>query len=398
MADALVRRGAIVVLVLLLALVAWAVGARLVGEAGAEDGDRGGRGAAGPAAVAVARVTTGTIAERLSIAGSLAPSARFVLAPEVGGRLVALHHDIGDVVERGEVVARLDDRSFAQAVVAAEAAVAVAVARLAEARSSVTVIRRTAERAATLVERGVAAESERDRTEAERLAAEAGIAVAEAQLEAARAELEAARLRLAETVVTADWDGDDEQRVVGQRYVDVGETLAAGQSVVSILGLDPLRAEIHIPEAGYSRIEPGSVASLRTAAWPEETFPAEVARIAPRFDPASRQALVVLRVPNAQRRLRPGMYVRAELVLDRRENTTLIPEAALVGRRGDPAVFAVSPDGSTVARVPVTVGLRDAGRVEVTGEGLTERVVILGHHLIEDGSAIIIPETGDTGP
>ena len=397
MAERLVRRVLVGVVIVILGIVGWAVGGRLVADAQAE-GDQRRRGDSGPAAVAVAPVTTGAIAERLTIAGTLEPSARTILVPEVGGRLVALGHDIGDTVHRGEVVARIDDRRYAQAVAAAEAAVAVAEARLEEATSAVGVARSESERSATLADRGVVATAQHERDRAALQAAEAAVAVARAQLHQSRADLDAARIDLEATAITAHWDGDDEERVIGQRWVDVGETLEPGQAVVSVLAIDPLEAGIQVTEHAYGRIALGQAASLATDAWPGEAFAAEVVRIAPRFNPASRQAPIELRVPNPDRRLKPGMFVRVELVLARHEDATLVPEAALVGRQGEPAVFAVDETGTSVRRVPVVLGLRDGQRVAVTGEGLTDRVVVLGHHLIGDGSAITIADDDHAGP
>lgn len=395
MAERLIRRVAVIVVIVVLLGIGWAVGARLIADAAAADAGDQLKGDKPPVAVEVSPITVGDIAERLVVSGSLTPSAQFVVAPEVGGRLVELAVDIGDEVEHGAVVARLDDRDYRRAVAEAEAAVAVAKARKAEAESALGVTRRAAERAATLVERGVAAEAERDRTEAAQLAAEAAIAVAAAELQQAQAQLESAEVTLTRTAVIAHWDGDDASRIVGERWVDVGETLSAGHPIASVIDLSPLHVEIHVTEAAYGRIAPGQAASLRVDAWPDERFAARVDRIAPRFAPASRQALVRLVAPNEDGRLKPGMYVRAELELERRSEVTLVPEAALVGRRGEPAVFVVSEDGTSVHRVPVTVGLREGDRIEVGGEGLTGRVVTLGHHLLSDGGAITIADHAD---
>jgi multidrug efflux pump subunit AcrA (membrane-fusion protein) len=92
------------------------------------------------------------------------------------------------------------------------------------------------------------------------------------------------------------------------------------------------------------------------------------------------------------------MFIRATVVLDRMSAATIVPEQALTTRDDRIGVFVVSEDSRSVAWREVTVGIREDNRVQVTGEGLTGRVVTLGQQLVNDGSAITIPtEQSDTG-
>jgi RND family efflux transporter MFP subunit len=379
------------VVVLALAGLGWAIANRAL-EAGAEGGKRDR--SRPPAPVAVAPVTTGTVVERLQVPGTLTAIDAVVVASQVAGRLQAVHFAVGDVVTKGAVVAQMEDAPFKQALAAAEAEVLVAQAKVGAARSTLSLTERAAERAKQLIERGVIAESERDQREAELLAARATIAVAEAEVVRAQTRVAEATTALAETKIIATWDGDDEERAVSECWVDAGEAVAKGGPVIAVLQVDPVQAVLQVTESSYGQIALGQTAMLHTDAYPGHGFPATVAKIAPNFNPASRQAQVALLVPNADRRLKPGMFVRAELALDRHDNVRLVPVDALVSRSGEPAVYAVAADGTHATRVPVRLGLRDAGMVEVTGAGLTNRVVTLGHHLIGEDGAIAIAEGG----
>jgi hypothetical protein len=75
-----------------------------------------------------------------------------------------------------------------------------------------------------------------------------------------------------------------------------------------------------------------------------------------------------------------------------------VPEAALAARNDRTGVFIVSPDGRSVAWREVQVGIREGSRVQVLGEGLAGRVVTLGQQLVDDGSAIVIPDGRMAGP
>lgn len=124
-------------------------------------------------------------------------------------------------------------------------------------------------------------------------------------------------------------------------------------------------------------------------------FDAEVVRVSPVFQSASRQARVELTVPNPDRLLKPGMFVRAKAVLERVEDATLVPEAAVVTRGDRSAVFLLEAgsDGGIKARLtPVELGVADSCRVQIVGDRLTGRVVTLGQQLLDDGSVVVLPD------
>lgn len=381
--------------VLVVAAVAglgWAVVDRLIDDERAPK--RRGPTAAPVSATAVER---GSIAARRTYSGSLEAGARFVVSPKVGGRIARLAVDLADPVERGQVVAVLDDAEFAQVEAQAKAALAVAEAEIAEARSAAKIAEREFERITTLGERGVLSASQLDAARAEHLAAQAAVEVGRARAAQARASLEAARVRLGYTRVTADWpapaegEGPD-RRVVAERMVDAGETVAAHAPLMRIVDLHPLTGVIHVTEADYPRLSVGQPVELRTDAFPDRRFPARIRRVAPVFREVSRQARVELEVPNPDRALKPGMFARVSVVLETADDALIVPVDALVVRDGVDGVFRV--DGEVARWTPVTLGIRDARRVQIREPALTGRVVTLGQQLLDDGSPIVIAEEG----
>ena len=368
----------------------WVIALR-VGEGPSGSGRRG---ADRVAPVEVAPIETGPIALRRTFSGTLEARAEFVVAPKVSGRIVGLHVDLADMVERGRVVAELDSDELALAVASAEADLAVAVANRTEAQSAFEIAGREFARVKTLRARGVDSESQLDASRAEQLAARARLEVAEAQVTRARVSLETAKIRLGYTRVTAEWSGGRDARVVAERFVDEGETVSANAPLLSIVELDPMTGVIHVTEKEYGRLEPGQAASLALDAYPGETFEGRIARIAPVFRPATRQARIELTVENPDHRLKPGMFVRATVVLRRVPDAVIVPEGALTTRDDRHGLFVVSADGRSVTWRAVEVGIREGDRLQVTGEGLSGRVVTLGQQLLDDGSSITIPGGG----
>ncbi|MEZ6194589.1 MAG: efflux RND transporter periplasmic adaptor subunit [Planctomycetota bacterium] len=344
-----------------------------------------------PAPVEVAEISRGPIELRRVFSGTIEAQARVSVAPKVSGRVLRIAVDLGDAVRRGDVVAELDNDEFRHAVTRAEASLAVARAKLAEARAALEIAQRGLERVESLRKQGIATDEEHDEARAELSARSAAVEVAEAEVARADSEVATATTRLGYTRVTAEWTGGEELRYVAERMVDPGDTVAGNQSLVSIVELDPVKAVFHVTEADYGRLEVGQEGTIATTALPGEEFRGAVARIAPAFRNSSRQARVEMSIRNPDRHLKPGMFVRAELVLDRRETATIVPAAALAQRGGRPGVFVLGPAGERVSWRPVTVGIREGERVEIGGEGLEGRVVTLGHQLIDDGSAVILP-------
>lgn len=352
-----------------------------------------------PVPVEVASIENGPIELRRTFTGTLEAHAEFVAAPKVSGRVVALNADLADEVTRGQVVAVLDDAEYVQDVARAQADLAVAKAGQIEADSLLKIAERDLERVDKLQTRGVSSESQRDIAKAEQLAKQAQVAVTSAKVTSAEANLETARIRLGYTQVNAGWRGGSEQRVVAERYVDEGETVAANAPLLRIVELDPITAVFYVTERDYAQLQRGQAATLSTDAFPNEHFQGSIQRIAPVFRETSRQARIELRVANPEQRLKPGMFIRATVILARVEEAVIVPGQALTTREGQDGVFLVSGDGAQARWCVVQRGIQQDARVQITGEGIAGQVVVLGQQLLEDGSPIrIAAGTAVTSP
>ncbi len=342
------------------------------------------------APVEVAQIRHGPIELLRTFSGTLEAAAEFVVAPKVSGRIERVNVDLADTIKRGEIVAELDNDEYIQAVAQAKADLAVAKANLTEAESALEIATRELNRVETLRKRGVASDSQYDESKAAYLAKKAGLEVAQAQLIRAESSLETANIRLRYTKVTAGWTGGNEERIVAERFVDEGETVSANTPLLLIVELDPITGIIFVTEKDYAQLETGQEAELTTDAYPGKRFEGRINRIAPIFRQDTRQARVELNIENKHQRLKPGMFIRATLVLDRVAEATIIPEQALTTRDDQIGVFVVNEHDQTVSWRGVAVGIRDGGLVQVEGEGLTGRVVTLGQQLVDDGSSILI--------
>lgn len=347
-----------------------------------------------PVAVEIAPVRKSTIRDVGRFTGSLHPFSEFIAAPKIAGRLEKIFLQIGDRVTGGQPVAALEDGEYRQQVIQAEAELEVARANLQERRNILENARREYDRTTALRRKKIASESQLDAAESEFKTQEAKLKVATAQVAQKEAELNMAKVRLSYTQIGVPANRSDGYWLVGERFVDEGAMLAPNTPIVSILDIGTLIAVIHVIERDYSKIRKGLAATLTTDAVPQKQFPGIVARIAPLLKEKSREARVEIEVANPAQLLKPGMFVRVRIEFNQHVDATVVPTGAIVKRGGTPGVFLADLQRKTARFVPTTTGIVDGDRTEVIAPPLSGHVVNLGHHLLEDGSPIILPESG----
>jgi len=368
-----------------IAWIGWLVYRKL--DAPPAAGSRGGGGAVAVVAEPVARET---VEDARVLVGTLRPRSQFVVSPKIAGRLERLGANVGDRVESGQTVAWLDDDEVVQQVEQARAELDVARAGADEAAVAAGRARREHERIAELRARGVASEAELDLAKSDLDAQQAKVKLAQAAVQQREAALRAAEVRLSYTKIAVAWPDGGGARVVAERFVDEGATLAAGTPILSVLEAEPLIAEVNVAEKDYPRIRVGQEARVTADAHPGREFAGRVVRLAPFFREASRQARIEVEVGDKEGLLRPGMFVRARIVLAVREGATVVPLDAVVRRDGVDAVFLVDEAGKKARLVPVRVGVTDLFVAEILDPRLEGLVVTLGQHLIDDGTPLAV--------
>ena len=380
----------LIALTLILAALALA-GWFLWGLSSPEGGPGGSRRTNAAVAVELAPVEQADISEIGNYTGSLFPYTEFVLAPKVAGRLEKILMHIGDVVHDGDLVAVLDDEEYQQEVSQARAELEVTRANLQEVRSTLENARREFRRTEELRKKKIASESQLDAAQSQYATQQAKMKVAQAQVSQKEAALNIANLRLLYTRVRVPDNGGTE-RVVGERFVDEGTLLASNTPIVSILDIGKLVAVIHVIEKDYFKLKPGQKAMITTDALPGKTFSGQVVRIAPMLKEKSREARVEAEIENPGMTLKPGMFIRLQILYAVHAAATVVPTAALVKRDGVQGLFQADAASGKARFVPVTVGITQGARAEVLAPTLKGEVVTLGNHLLEEGTPVLLPE------
>jgi RND family efflux transporter MFP subunit len=254
----------------------------------------------------------------------------------------------------------------------------------ARARTTEETARRDHERLSGLYDRGLVSV---DEYEASRRDAE----------DAAHA-LELAELELSRTVIRAPIAG-----VVVTRHLDVGATVSDGTPVYDLADLEPLYADINIPERHVTQLEPGQEVRL-TADATGAVASAIIERIAPAVDPATGTVKVTVAV-EGNSNLRPGAFVGVDIVTDTHDDALVVARTALVaeGRRWN--LYRLSKDGTTAEQVEVEIGFETGDRIEIVGTidadatlDAGERVVVAGAAALSDGAKIRVVIDDEASP
>lgn len=340
--------------------------------------------------VEVATVQRGPLSFYRTFSGTIDPRAQFAVAPKVSGRVQRLLVDVSDTVVRGQIVVQMENAEFEQEVVEAEARLAVAKANRDEAVNRYVIAKRQLDRAKALHTKGIASESAYDTAQAQFLTGQSAVKVAEANLKREEALLRAASIRLGYTQVKADWQQGDDERTIAERFVDEGNTVAANTPILSIVEIDPVIAVIQVTEKDYPLIRLGQKAKVQADGYPDTVFTGTVSLISPVFQESSRQAKMELEIANPEHLLKPGMFTRCTLELDRAEDAVSVPEMAITKRNNQLGVFRVAEDATSVEWVEVTPGFTSGDQVQLIGSKLFGQVVTLGQQFIEEGAKVRI--------
>ena len=348
------KRRLIITVVLLagLALVYVLTRGRLGGAASAPaDGAASGAPAMPPMPVDVDTARRQNIVDAVRATGRIEAVQAVELRADEQGRVTGLLFQEGQFVAEGTPLVRIDDAMLR--------------AQAERAKADRDLARQQLDRVRRLREQNASSPADLERAEAAGRSADAALALLE--------------LQIARTTVRAPFAG-----VIGQRFVSTGDYVTTATRLLTLQTVDPQRAVIEVPERHAVRLRPGQTVEFTVAATPGRTFRAVVDFIDPVVQDTNRTILVKARAPNADRVLRPGMFIEARLAVATRAGAIVVPEDAVQPLRTANVVWAVA-DGKAQRRV-VQLGARSQGLVEVlTGVQAGEQVVVGGLERMGEG-------------
>lgn len=250
------------------------------------------------------------IASRVRYLGDIKGDPSIVVYPKLSDIITDIYVQNGDYVQKGDILARIDDAGVRDSKKQAEAGYRSAKSQLENVRSEY-------ERTKALHEDNAISQSQWEQVVTQLEVAKAGLSQAEAALEMAKTQL-------SHTILRAPING-----YVSGRAYDSGDMATPQKPFASIHDIKNVKIAINVTERDLGNIEEGQRAEMTVSAYPGEVFEGRITVISPVIDPMTRTGGVEITLENKNLRLKPGMFARVDVITDERHNALTIEKAAV---------------------------------------------------------------------
>jgi membrane fusion protein, multidrug efflux system len=308
----------------------------------------------------------------LTAIGSVAAAQGVTVTPEIAGIVREINFESGAIVAKGDLLVRLDTSSED------------AQLRSLEAQNELARVNLTRER--TLRTQNMVSQSELD--------------TAEANLKQTQANADNVRATIEKKTIRAPFAGR-----LGIRLVNLGQYLEAGKPIVSLHSLTPVYADFSLPQQELARLKTGMVVRVTTDAYADQAFEGTLSAISPDLDQLTRSVGLRATLENAGQLLRPGMFVRVEVLLPEEQPVMAIPATAVLSATYGDSVYVIEPKagkdnakpGLVVRQQFVRTGRARGDFVSVeSGLKPGDRIVNSGIFKLRNGMSVI--ENNDLVP
>jgi len=267
-------------------------------------------------------VKIGRVDSEVSAVGSLIAAESVVIRPEIAGRVVALHFQEGQVVQKGAKLVSLDPSEYQ--------------AQLAATTADAKTETQRYERAKELLD--------------QKFISQEALDVAKGNMDRALAKRQQDEVLLSKTMIVAPFAG-----MLGLRQVSPGAYVKAGDDVVRLENISYLKLDFRVPEMYLSRLKAGQEVSIAVDAFPKETFKGRIYALEPSVDEKTRTIVTRAQIPNVQSKLRPGMFARVNVLLETRPSAILVPEQAIWPQGRESFVFRVVDGKANLTKIELGV-------------------------------------------
>jgi RND family efflux transporter MFP subunit len=322
-----------------------------------------------PSTIRVVRAEMRPMERTARVVGTLLPHEEATIAAQVAGQIERTLVDVGDRVTAGQEIALIDTTSY-------EALAQQSAANVARAAATAANAERNLKRVQDLQQDKIASPSELDQ-------ATADAEQARADVKAAAAADAVARLNLERSRVKAPFES-----AVAERIATVGDYVAVGAAIAKLVKTDPLRLRLEVPERGAAAVRQDQFVRL-TVDGDTNIYSGQISRVAPALDQTNRMLLVEADVPG-RGSLRPGLFVRAEIVVNASEQALSVPANAIVTFAGLEKVVVVK-DGKALEK-NVTTGRRRGDVVEIVSGLSGGEMVVLNPGGLRTGQSVTVEQ------
>ncbi len=316
--------------------------------------------------VSVENVELKSIEDIISTTGTVSATKEVTLSTEMAGTYtIATNpqtgqpYTIGDQVKKGNAIIVLEDEEY-------ENSVGIEASKL-----NLEIAEQDYTKQSSLYEKGGVTESE--------------LSSAQVSLVQAESNYRQAQIDLEKMKVVAPFDGI----ITSMPYYTVETKVASGSEAVTIMSYEKILLEVNLAEKYINSIQKGMDVRIMNYTLPEDTLSGTVSQISPAISSTTRTFGTTLLIDNDDLKLRPGMFVQAEIIIDKKEGVIVIPKDVVISNQRGESVFVVQ-DGTAIQR-QVVFGYGNADDVEII-EGLSvgDQLVVEGYETLRNRAKVKI--------
>ncbi len=340
--------------------------------------------------VNVATVTSGSVENKINFLGDIKAYREVNVYSTIPEKITSLNVDINDIVQKGDVLATVNDVKIRQGVLQAEAGLASAKAQYENVLTEWNRIKR-------LYNESAVSKSQYDAVRTQKEAAEAAVK----QLSAG---LKSAKEQLADTKIKAPISG-----IISARNYNFGDQTSPQYPAFTIVDMDTVKIFIDIVEYQVAQIKEGQKALIRVAGYPNKVFEGVVAKVYPTLNPLSRSVKAEIVIDNEDLLLKPGMYANVDVISDRKDNVPVIPPYCIIEKtnleylggevsntrvKTEKYVYVIRED--IAYQKQIATGIEEAKAIEIiNGINIGDIIVTRGQHDLSDSTPVRIIEIGN---
>ncbi len=309
-----------------------------------------------PVNVVTLQLQPTVLRDKINLPGVIEPWTRMDLMAKIGGSIEEVLVKEGEQVRQGQLIARIESKDYEIALDSAKAAYELA--KISFARNQ------------SLRSKGIATQANLDELEA--------------QLRQAKAAMENAELQLSRCKILAPLSG-----VINRLDAKVGSVVnqMVPASIAEILQLDQVKAVVSIPESDVAAVRKLRNVEVEIQALGNEKIAASVYFLAPATETKAHVYRLELSIPNQDHQILPGMFVRANIVKEERQQALAVPLFSVISRNKEQFVYV--EENGAARKKPVQTGFLEGWQVLIT-DGLQagDKVIVEGHRSVEEGQTV----------
>lgn len=318
--------------------------------------------------VTVEEIKPGSIEQVINTTGTVTATKEVILSTEMSGLYTIATNPqtgrafkVGDNVQKGQVIIQLEDEEYLLGI------------GLESQELNLQIAQQDYDKQSSLLEKGGVTESE--------------LTSAQVSLINAQSSYDNAQLQLAKMKVVAPFTGI----ITSMPYYTANTKVPSGSEVATIMSYESMLLTVNLAEKYINQAEIGQEVRVMNYTLPDDTIYGEVSQISPVISTETRTFEATLQINNGQLKLRPGMFVQADIVLDRKENVIVIPKDVIVSNQRGESVFIVE-NGTAIQR-QLEFGYENADDAEVvSGLNIGDRLVIEGFETLRNRARVRIVE------